>query len=95
MIETIYILLSVVSFFIIIFVFWRKISFLVEIEKSSNNNYSFFLLAKNKIKSLFLFKISFWQKALLKILSKLRIFILKIENKIGNYLNNLRKRSSK
>jgi hypothetical protein len=50
---------------------------------------------KKKIKGSCFMKSSFWNGILLKILSKTRVFLLKIENKVGNYLQKLRVKSQK
>ena len=91
MIQAIYIVILIVSFLTMTVIFWRKIPSLTEISeigKSEKKN-TFFLLRK-KICSFLIFKSSFWSGVLLKILSKVRVGILKIENKIGKFLQFLR-----
>ncbi len=96
MIQIICISFLVVSFLVIIFIFWKKIPCLKEIDgnKKSNKNYSTCLFLK-RIKSIHLIQNFSWHRMLLKFLSKVRIGILKIENKLNDCLNKLRAMSQK
>ncbi len=91
MIEIILVTFLIISFLVIIFIFGKKINYLSEIEenkKEVKNQLIPFLF--KKINSLFFLKKDFWHNLLLKFLSKIRIVILKVENKLNNYLNKLR-----
>ncbi len=96
MIQIICITFLVVSFSVIVFIFWKKIPYLKEIDgnKKNNKNYSIYRFIK-RIKSIPLIKNFSWHKLLLKFLSKVRIIVLKIENKLNSCLNKLRAMSQK
>ncbi len=96
MIQIICISFLVVSFLVIIFIFCKKIPHLTEVEgsKKSNKNYSISVFFK-RIKSLPLIQNFSWHGILLKFLSKVKIGILKIENKLNSCLSKLRTMSQK
>ena len=95
MLEIIAIVILIISIFGIGIIIYRKIPTLRELpepfEKSAKNKNSFFLKIKEKIKNLLISN----EKYLQKILSKIRILILKIDNKTFGWLQELRKRSQK
>ena len=96
MIQTICIAILIASFLTIAFIFWKKIPFLVKISKNKKNQESDIKIKfKNKIDSLSIRKSSFWSGILVKILSKTKVVILKIENKIEKILQFLRIKNQK
>ena len=94
MIKIFYTLILFFSFSIVLYIFWKKIPKLVEISEDKKDKKILFSFL-SKIKSLAFFKGLFWSKILLKILLKIKIFLLKIENKITFFLNVLRAKSDK
>ncbi len=94
MIKIFYTLILFFSFLIIFCIFYKKIPRLIEIpeDKKDKKNFFSFLI---KIKSVSFLKSFFWTNILLKILLKIKIFILKIENKITFFLDVLRAKANK
>jgi O-antigen/teichoic acid export membrane protein len=96
MIEAIYIVILIVSFLVIVILFWKKISFLTEIsEFKKDQKKNIASQFRKRISSLLILKSSFWSGILVKILSKSRVGILRIENKIGKILQFLRIKAQK
>jgi len=94
MIEGILFLVSGVSFLIMLIIFYQKIPVLAEMKIQENvNNISFWEKSKKKILEISFIKNFSWNVFLQKILSKIRIIVLKIEKKIGEFLHLLRKKS--
>jgi hypothetical protein len=96
MIENLFIVFLIASLIVIITIFWKKIPILTQLpEKKSRSWKQVFGQVKKRIKNIPFFKNFSWNGILLKALSKIRILVLKIENKIGCCLHNLRKKSQK
>lgn len=78
-------------------ILFRKIPVLVELSETSDefNLKENFLKLKERIKIPRYFKIPAYETFLQKILSKIRILTLKVENKTASWLQKLRKRSQK
>jgi hypothetical protein len=89
-----YLIVLFFSFSVVAYIFWKKIPMLCEISDNEKNRKTL-LLFFSKIKSVSIFKSFFWNNILLKILLKIKIFLLKIENKITFFLNVLRSKSKK
>jgi hypothetical protein len=96
MIEIIALIILVISFLGMLVIFWKKIPVLVTLPRVTEAGKSnLFLKVKNKIQGVRALR-SFPPEILLqKILSKIRIVSLKIENKTANYLQRMRERSRK
>ncbi len=78
------------------FIIWKKIPMLNDPSiVIDTNKKSFLFRLKEKIVCCPFFKKFTLTKILLMILSKIRVFILKIENKISNYLQSLRQKAHK
>jgi len=91
-------IILIFSFFGIIILILRKIPVLTELPESSVKGelgFKFFKETKEKIKSSKYFKLDFFEIFLQKILSKMRILSLKMENKMADWLKVLRERSQK
>ncbi len=96
MIEIVSIIFLLVSFAIAVTIFWRKIPILAGFpEETKEKKESFLDGTKRKINSLSFLKDFSWNKTLLKILSKIRVVVIKIENKISGCLETLRVKSQK
>jgi len=96
MIAPISIILSLVSFLVVFFLFWKKIPVLVNLpEKKTKKIKHYVFHLKRKINNVPFVKNFSWQGILLKILSKIRVLVLKIEGKIALYLQKLRAKSKK
>lgn len=81
----------------IVIILFRRIPFLVGLpavtKKSSKDG--MLLSLKNRITNISFFKFSSPEMYLQKILSKIRVLILRLENKISDWLQSLRQRSLK
>jgi len=94
MIEGILFFISIISFLLMLVIFYKKIPVLAEVKiKESNNNISALQEKKNRILKISFIKNFSWNIFLQKRLSKMRVIILKIEKKIGDFLHLLRKKS--
>ncbi len=97
MIELIAVIFLIVGFLGILFLVFYKIPVLAKLSEPviSKKEENFFEKIKKEIKNLPVFKVDFYEILLEKFLSKLKILILKIENKTSYYLERLRKKSFK
>jgi len=94
LIATIILVSSLIGMAVILF---RKIPVLVELPEISlqKEEGKLFLRLKEKIKEISPFKSFSFEIFLQKLLSKIRILTLKIENKTANWLQKLRERAQK
>ncbi len=78
-------------------IFYQKLPALnkVVIDSSVTKKDSYILKVKKRILEIPFIKNFSWNSILQKILSKVRVFVLKIESKIGDFLHLLRKKSEK
>ena len=90
-------IILIFSFLGMIILVFRKIPVLAELPKTSGKfgSNAKFKEIKEKIKNSKYFKLDFFETFLQKILSKIRILSLKIENKMADWLKKLRERSQK
>jgi len=96
MIEQISLAVLIASFSVLVYLLIKKAPLLVELEDTPSKKMGNpFLKIKRKLAEVSFVKDFSWNTILQKILSKTRIIILKIENKIGDQLHLLRKSSKK
>lgn len=97
MIQIILIISLITSFLVMAVMFYQKLPVLnkIAINNSSAKEDSYIFKIRKRILEIPFVKNFSWNSVLQKILSKIRVFILKIENKIGDFLHLLRKKSEK
>jgi len=91
-------IILILSFFGMVVLVFRKIPALIEspdVSSKKELRSKFLIKIKDRIKSSRYFKLDFFEFFLQKILSKIRILSLKIENKMADWLKRLRERSQK
>lgn len=90
-----------VSFFGMLIIFARRIPDLKRLEVSEKMGPNFFSVSKQKVQKMVLAKskelaeIGFWEVLLQKIVSKVRVFSLRIEAKCSRLLESTRERSKR
>lgn len=94
LIATIILLISIIGITTIV---WRKIPVLIELSETTERSIfkNFKQKLKEKIKNFSLFKFFSSEIFIQKILSRVRVLTLRIENKIANYLQKARYESQK
>ncbi len=96
MIYQISLVVLMVSFLVLVYLFIKKAPQLIKLEDVSiKRKENFFLRIKKKLTEISFVKNFSWNTIFQKMLSRIRIIILKIENKIGDLLHFLRKKSEK
>lgn len=92
MIEQISLAVLIASFSVLVYLLIKKAPLLIELENTRSKKMgNSFLKIKRKLAEVSFVKDFSWNTILQKILSRTRIIILKIENKIGDQLHLLRK----
>ncbi len=96
MIHQIFFFVLILSFSILVFLFFRKAPQLMKFEEEiSAKKDNIFLRIRKRVANISFVKEFSWNNILQKLLSKIRVMILKIETKIGDQLHFLRKSSEK
>jgi hypothetical protein len=94
--EIIALIILIGSLIGMVVIIWRKLPILAELpEEVKNSRENLFFWLKNKIVSRSFIKDFNFPLFLQKILSKIWVFVLKIENKVASWLQKLREKSQK